>query len=83
MLLDLAPTSRVQFELDLEDDEQAPAARPRLMDALDKVNDRYGRGTLQMGTANLGAKPRNWMMKQEPRTPAYTTRWEDMPVVCA
>lgn len=83
MLLDLAPASRVQFELDLEEDDQAPTARPRLMDALDKVNDRYGRGTLQLGTANLGAKPRNWMMKQERRTPAYTTRWEDMPVVRA
>jgi DNA polymerase V len=51
------------------------------MDTLDKVNHRYGSGTLQLGTANLGAKPRNWMMKHERRTPAYTTRWEDMPVV--
>ncbi|WP_442905806.1 DUF4113 domain-containing protein [Hydrogenophaga sp. RAC07] len=29
----------------------------------------------------MGASPRNWNMRQELRTPSYTRRWEDMPVV--
>jgi DNA polymerase V len=53
------------------------------MDALDSVNDRFGRGMLKLASAGLGTTPRNWTMKQERRTPAYTTRWEDMPVVRA
>lgn len=83
MLLDIGSANTIQFELDLEVDDPAPGARPRLMEALDAVNDRYGRGTLKLASAGLGAKPRNWTMKQERRTPAYTTRWEDMPVVRA
>ncbi len=83
MLLDIGSANTVQFEFDLEADGPAPGARPRLMAALDAVNDRYGRGTLKLASAGLGAAPRNWKMKQERRTPAYTTRWEDMPVVRA
>ena len=83
MLLDIGQASTVQFELDLEADTPVPNARPRLMDALDSVNDRFGRGTLKLASAGLGTTPRNWTMKQERRTPAYTTRWEDMPVVRA
>ena len=83
MLLDIGRASTVQFELDLDADAPVPNARPRLMDALDSVNDRFGRGTLKLASAGLGTTPRNWTMKQERRTPAYTTRWEDMPVVRA
>ncbi len=83
MLLDLGQASTMQFELDLEADTPVPNARPRLMDALDSVNDRFGRGTLKLASVGLGTTPRNWTMKQERRTPAYTTRWEDMPVVRA
>ena len=83
MLLDIGAASTVQLELNLESDDPAPKARPRLMDALDSVNDRFGRGTLKLASAGLGTAPRNWKMKQERRTPAYTTRWEEMPVVRA
>ena len=34
-------------------------------------------------SAGARATPRNWTTKQELHTPAYTTRWEDMPVVRA
>ena len=92
MLLDIDSSNSEQFELDLEaeDTEQtashpprASGARPLLMAALDSLNERYGRGTLKLASAGLAGAPRNWTMKQELRTPAYTTRWEDMPVVRA
>lgn len=93
MLLDLAPSSRVQLELAFDtstDDGGVPAAggahRFELMRAVDGLNERYGRGTLTIGargTQRLAGSGRNWQMKQERRTPAYTTRWSDMPVVRA
>ena len=89
MLLDIGSSNVEQFELDLDAADHgsttagAPAARPQLMAALDSLNERYGRGTLKLASAGAGMVPRNWTMKQELRTPAYTTRWEDMPVVRA
>ena len=53
------------------------------MSALDGTNHRYGRGTVLMASAGLTGDKRLWAMKQERRTPAYTTRWEDMPVARA
>lgn len=80
MLLGLQPGSQVQNELDLEDE---CTDRGDLMMALDKVNKRYGRGTLSMASSgNLGDK-RVWTVKAQRRTPAYTTSWDDMPVVRA
>lgn len=73
----------MQFELDLEAADPAPGGRPRLLEALDALNDRYSRGTLKLASAGLGTAPRNWTMKQERRTPAYTTRRKYMPVVRA
>ncbi len=89
MLLDIGSSDTEQFELELDANDgsstsvRAPEARPRLMATLDLVNERYGRGTLKLASAGIGIAPRNWTMKQELRTPAYTTRWEDMPVVRA
>lgn len=86
MLLELRPRAVEQMELDL--DEQEEGAQPlrdrgRLMAALDRVNDRWGKGTLAIGSANA-SKARGipkWGMKQERRTPAYTTEWDEMPTV--
>lgn len=81
MLMDLQPAAEGQLELGLEDDEPA-RDRCRLMQAVDVVNDRFGKGTLRIGSA----KPRRaaqgaWETKLERRTPAYTTEWQSMPVV--
>jgi DNA polymerase V len=81
MLLDLQSDLVQQGELDLQDDN-APD-RKRLMTALDGLNHRYGRGTVLLASAGLAGNGRVWSMKQERRTPGYTTRWEDMPVAHA
>jgi DNA polymerase V len=65
--------------LDLEPDK-APD-KGRLMGALDALNRRFGRGTVLLASTGLAGDRRLWSMKQERRTPQYTTRWEDMPVV--
>ena len=81
MLLDLQPNTLLQTELDLQRDEAID--RRRLMTAMDALNQRYGRGTVQMASAGLPGDRRAWTMKQERRTPGYTTCWADIPVVRA
>ena len=81
MLLDLQSDTVDQWELDLQD-EDAPD-RGKLMTTLDGLNQRYGRGTVLMASAGLDGDKRAWAMKQERRTPGYTTCWADMPVARA
>ena len=81
MLMDLAADTLHQHELDFEEDETPD--RSALMTALDGINRRYGRGTVLIASAGLAGDARAWSMKQERRTPAYTTCWEDMPVARA
>ena len=85
MLLDLQPDSIIQGELDLGDDDSLAdiADKTRLMSALDAINKRYGRGTMKMASAGLDGDRRVWSMRQERRTPAYTTNWADIPIARA
>ena len=76
MLLELQSDSVQQHELALEDD--ASVDRGILMATLDGLNLRYGRGTVSMASAGLAGDQRAWSMKQERRTPAYTTDWNDL-----
>lgn len=81
MLLDLQSDAVVQYELDLE--PGFGADKTLLMMALDGINQRYGRGTMKLGSAGLAGERRVWSMRQERRTPGYTTCVEDIPLVKA
>ncbi|MFI5444302.1 Y-family DNA polymerase [Polaromonas sp. UC242_47] len=82
MLLDLVPGTRRQGELDLEGDDE-DADRSRLMTAMDTLNGRFGKGTLHVASTGVEGPCREWGMRQERRTPHYTTSWNDMPVARA
>ena len=79
MLLDLQSDAIRQGELTLSGDP----GRGGLMRVLDEMNHRYGRGTLSMASAGLAGGERVWAMKQQRRTPQYTTRWEDLAIAHA
>ncbi len=81
MLMELQSALVQQRELDLEGDDERD--RGMLMVAMDELNQRYGKGSIQMACAGLLGDKRVWSMKQERRTPGYTTCWEDMPVARA
>ncbi|ACL61589.1 hypothetical protein Mnod_6837 [Methylobacterium nodulans ORS 2060] len=53
-----------------------------LIAAMDACNRRFGRGTVVPARARLEAK-RTWATKCEMRTPRYTTRLDELPVVNA
>jgi len=78
LLLDLISEGCRQLHL-----FDAPVVRegPRkaLMAAMDRVNAVHGRGTLVLASSGFGAKP--WHMRQTRRSPRYTTRWAELPVV--
>ena len=70
--VDLQPAKLHQHELAL--DREAPdTVRPT--SALDRINDRYGYGTLAMASAGTARTQKHWGMERERRTPRYTTCW--------
>jgi len=72
--------------MDLHGEDQAQGvlfavtspARPALMQVIDHANARWGRGTLRLAAEGV-RKP--WQMKRERVSPAYTTRWDELPRV--
>lgn len=74
VLLDIVEEDSAQLNLFYQIDPK----RKALMEAVDSLNSRYGRHIV-----NVMPKRResDWMMKREKLSPAYTTRWSDLPVV--
>jgi DNA polymerase V len=58
---------------------QKPASGS-LMEAMDVINKRWGHDTIRSGAAGFA---RNWHYRQLRKSPAYTTRWSELPVVKA
>lgn len=52
----------------------------RLMEAMDTINTRQGKGAVFLAGQGI-SKP--WAMRQKFKSPEYTTRWSDLPVVSA
>lgn len=51
---------------------------PELMQALDTINAKMGRGTLRVAREQAST---GWEMRRQFLTPHYTTRWSDLPKV--
>jgi DNA polymerase V len=85
ILVDLQAADLQQGELDLEDaqPDKPQRDRSRLMVAMDAINGRHGKGTVGLAATGRTGPQRLWEMKQERKTPQYTTRLEDVPVVRA
>lgn len=85
ILVDLQPAELLQRELDLETSDEGEPKRDRsqLMRAMDAINWRYGKGSVHAAATGKAGSGRVWDMKQERRTPQYTTRLEDVPVARA
>jgi len=67
-LSDLCPRQAVQQDLF---DPDPHARHPRLMEMMDQVNRRYGKGTLR--TASAGFRREQWKLRQTRLSPRYTT----------
>jgi DNA polymerase V len=72
ILMDIGPATRQQH--DLFSPLPTPG-RARLMAAIDKLNRDFGSGTIKLGAEGLST---DWRMKQEKKSPCYTTRVGDI-----
>lgn len=76
MLLDLIPATRERHDLFDSRDQHRQA---RLMKAVDLINAGHGARTVHFG--DIGRTRPEWSMRAAFRSPRYTTRWEELPVV--
>ena len=78
MLLDLSAASAQQQALVFAANSAQQEKSAQLMQTLDALNQRFGAGTLKLGTHLQGEKA--WAMRQERRSPHYTTQLCDVPI---
>ena len=84
MLLNLLPAGQGQLSL-FTAPTAATEQRERLLDVMDRINRDMGRDTLWTAAQGLTAAERkdSWRMQRGTLSPAYTTRWADLPRVMA
>ena len=75
MLTGLVPATQTQADLF---DFQDRGRSKRLMCALDSINNRWGAGTLHYASSGI---TKAWKTQFHRRSPAYTTDWNELPVV--
>lgn len=75
-LEELIPKDPRQLDMFHQPSDEELQHSEQLMSVLDKVNQKYGRSTLRLA-AEGHSKP--WAMRAELKSPAYTTRWSDVP----
>lgn len=77
MLSEITPITQRQDDLFAKTKQ---AEESKLMAVLDCVNQRFGRGAVRISSRDAG-KERG--MRQEQKSPAYTTCWTELPIVIA
>lgn len=78
ILSGIAPEGQTQ--LNLFGPPPTSKRHDRVMEAVDTINQEWGRNTVLFAAAGLA---KEWKMRQARRSPRYTTRWEELPVVKA
>lgn len=78
-LMAIIPKANQQFSLFVTE-QASNSGSEKLMDTVDLINLRYGRGTLRLAAEGLD---RSWQMRRGNLSPAYTTSWEGLAVVRA
>ena len=81
MQQDLCPAEVQQGDLLFE---EPCRDQSKLMEAMDKVNKRFGKGTVHVASTGVPEQDESgWRMRQERRTPRYTTKIDDIPIARA
>lgn len=80
MLFDIEPAQKNQGEL-FSEAESVEESRA-LMETVDVLNKRFGRGTVKAASAGIHNKEQ-WFMRQERKTQSYTTSWDEVLTVRA
>lgn len=78
-LMDIGPKTNQQFSLFVPSGVTSARAE-KLMEALDGINERYGRGTLRLAAEGVD---KTWQMRRGNLSPGYTTDWKGIAKVFA
>lgn len=77
-LEDLIPKDPRQLDMFHQPSDETLEKTEVLMSIFDRINQKFGRSTIRLAAEGY-SKP--WAMRAELKSPAYTTRWSDLPVV--
>jgi DNA polymerase V len=69
---------QTSFQMSIFDHAAVTQRSTQLMTALDMINRDYGHGTVRSGASGFTQR---WAMRNENRSPRYTTRWDELPIV--
>lgn len=75
----LLPASSAQLPLVNTPTQESMQKSDKLMNVLDDINKRWGKGTLLTARETSGRT--DWKSKREKKSPAYTTSWVEIPTV--
>lgn len=78
MLADIRPRQNIQG--DLFASEAWSERRAKLMETMDAINGRWGRGAMRVAAEGI---QKSWQMKRQRMSPGYTTDWHGLPTVVA
>ncbi|KTD06059.1 UmuC [Legionella gratiana] len=77
-LNDLTPKHQRQLDMFHQLSDEQLHDTEQLMNVFDQINQKYGRSTIRLAAEGY-SKP--WAMRADLKSPAYTTRWSDVPRV--
>ncbi|MCW8472340.1 Y-family DNA polymerase [Fluoribacter gormanii] len=77
-LLDLIPKDPRQLDMFHQLSDEQLNHTEQLMRVFEQINQKYGRSTIRLAAEGY-SKP--WAMRAELKSPAYTTRWSEVPQV--
>lgn len=80
MLFDLTPQSLQQGSLFSPFDTERSQHREHLMQTIDRINLIHGRSTIRYAAEGYN---REWQMRNQFKSPCYTTQWNQIPQVIA
>lgn len=78
-LRDLVANNVTQFDL-FAPCSQNFSQENKVMDTLELINSKYGRDTISLAAEGF---QKMWKMRSQMKSPAYTTRWSELPIVLA
>ena len=78
MIEDLIDKSSIQLDLFHQPNDEALIRKDVLMSLFDTINTRFGSHTIKLAAEGY-SKP--WAMRAQMRSPCYTTRWAELPIV--
>ncbi len=79
MALQLMPDDHQQYNLFAEDKISSPQTE-ELSKAIDKLNEKYGTGTVHQAACG---NQLTWKDRKELKSPSYTTNWNELSIVKA